>query len=509
MTEVLKVFLWGQEIGRLAWHDGRKTTFFVYNPDFLKGTLDIAPLAASIHSPLSTRAVFGEAERIYQKLPSFIADSLPDAWGNQLFEQWRRNNKLTDRSVTPLEKLAFIGRRGMGALEFVPEIERGPNTGKIDIKALADLAEKIATEREYVRILPEESLTLQSLIAVGTSAGGRQPKGIIALHKETGEIRSGQIDLEQDFDYCILKFGDKVRSSAELEQTYYEMALAAGIKMMESRLLEVDGVNHFLTKRFDRDETGKLHTQTLAAMDPEADTYEKLFAVCRKLHLPEVDCQELYRRMVFNILANNTDDHHKNFTFVMNRQGVWRLSPAYDMTYIFDTGGYLPNKEHCLMIGGKLQDITRDDAIQFARDNGIRRPDAIIRDVATSLRRFRVIATKNSVSEEWTGRVEATIVGHLKAWGEWLDADTPSEQIINGHVVSDIRVEQAYKGNFHLLATIDGQERKFVIGKNKAEFAQIEKAGIANLAPAQLRVLVETFFCEGFPQTPANQTKIF
>jgi len=244
-------------------------------------------------------------------------------------------------------------------------------------------------------------------------------------------------------------------------------------------------------------------------MDPEADTYEKLFAVCRKLHLPEVDCQELYRRMVFNILANNTDDHHKNFTFVMNRQGVWRLSPAYDMTYIFDTGGYLPNKEHCLMIGGKLQDITRDDAIQFARDNGIRRPDAIIRDVATSLRRFRAIATKNSVSEEWTGRVEATIVGHLKAWGEWLDADTPSEQIINGHVVSDIRVEQAYKGNFHLLATIDGQERKFVIGKNKAEFAQIEKAGIANLAPAQLRVLVETFFCEGFPQTPANQTKVF
>ncbi|MBO4719376.1 MAG: type II toxin-antitoxin system HipA family toxin [Prevotella sp.] len=494
MREVLKVFLWGQEIGRLAWHDTRKTTFFVYNPEFLKGTLDVAPLAASIHNPLSTRAIFGEAERIYQKLPSFIADSLPDAWGNQLFEQWRKDNNLTERSVTSLEKLAFIGRRGMGALEFVPEIKRGAITDTIDIKALADLAEKIAIERDNVRILPDESLTLQSLIAVGTSAGGRQPKGIIAINKKTGEIRSGQIDVKPDYDYYILKFGDKARSSAELEQAYYEMALAAGIKMMESRLLEVDGTKHFLTKRFDRNETGKLHTQTLAAMDPEADSYEKLFAVCRKLHLPEVDCQELYRRMVFNILANNTDDHHKNFTFIMDRQGTWRLSPAYDMTYIFDTGGYLPNKEHCLMIGGKLQGITHEDAIQFARDNGIRRPYAIIRDVAASLKQFRTIATKYGVSEQWTGRVEATIIGHLKAWGELNEETDIPTFTINGCSVSDIRIEQAYKGNYHLLAEIDGKERKFVIGKNKEEFSLIENTGIANLSADQLKVMVEKYF---------------
>ena len=493
MREVLKVFLWGQEIGRLAWHDARKTTFFVYNPEFLKGTLDVAPLMASIHNPLSTRAIFGEAERIYQKLPSFIADSLPDAWGNQLFEQWRKENNLTERSVTSLEKLAFIGKRGMGALEFVPEIQRRAMTDKIDIKALADLAEKIAIERDHVRILPDESLTLQSLIAVGTSAGGRQPKGIIAINRETGEIRSGQIDVKPDYDYYVLKFGDKARSSAELEQAYYEMALAAGINMMESRLLEVDGIKHFLTKRFDRNETGKLHTQTLAAMDPEADSYEKLFSVCRKLHLPEVDCQELYRRMVFNILANNTDDHHKNFTFIMDRQGIWRLSPAYDMTYIFDTGGYLPNKEHCLMIGGKLQGITRDDAILFARENGIRRPDAIIRDVVVSLKQFRTIATKCGVSEQWTGRVEATIIDHLKAWGEWEESENP-EFTINGHSVTNIRMEQAYKGNYHLLADIDGKERKFVIGKNKEEFELIENSGIANLPADQLRAMAEKFF---------------
>ena len=178
----------------------------------------------------------------------------------------------------------------------------------------------------------------------------------------------------------------------------------------------------------------------------------------------------------------------------MNRQGTWRLSPAYDMTYIFDTGGYLPNKEHCLMIGGKLQNITRDDAIQFARENGIRRPDAIIRDVVASLKQFRTIATKYAVSEQWTGRVEATIIDHLKSWGEWGETPVPSEQIINGHTVSNIRIEQAYKGNFHLLATIDGQERKFVIRNNKEEYALIENTGIANLTEEQLKSVVENLF---------------
>ena len=229
-------------------------------------------------------------------------------------------------------------------------------------------------------------------------------------------------------------------------------------------------------------------------MDPEADSYEKLFAVCRKLHLPEVDCQELYRRMVFNILANNTDDHNKNFSFIMNEDGSWRLSPAYDITYIIDNGGFLPNKEHCLMIGGKLQDITRDDAIQFARDNGIRRPDAIIRDVVAALKQFRTIAAKYGVGEQWTGRVEATIIDHLKAWGEWQDDAAMPEQIINGHSVSNIRIEQAYKGNFHLLAEVDGKERKFVIGKNKEEFSLIEETGVANLSVDQLKAMAEKYF---------------
>ena len=493
MRESLKVFLWGMEIGRLAWHESRHLAYFIYNPEFLQGNLDVAPLTASIHHPLSARAIFGESERIYQKLPAFIADSLPDAWGNMLFEQWRKENKISDRSVTPLEKLAFIGRRGMGALEFVPEIDRTSMTDKIDIKALADLAEKIALERENVKIMPDESLTLQSLIAIGTSAGGRQPKGIIAINPQTGEIRSGQVDTEPSFDYYLLKFGDKERSTAELEQTYYEMAVAAGINMMESRLLNVEGTNHFLTRRFDRDETGKLHTQTLAAMYPEADSYEKLMTVCRKLHLPEVDCQEVFRRMVFNVLANNTDDHNKNFSFIMSRQGTWRLSPAYDLTYIFDTGGYLPNKEHCMMIGGKIQDISREDMIAFAHETGIRAPESIIRKVANAVALFRPIAEKNGVSQRWIGRVETTIIDHLRAWG-LAERQEPAEYMdTQGHIIRNQRIEQAFKGNFHLLAEIDGMERKFVISKNKEEFAQIETIGIANLTTEQLRAMVEKY----------------
>lgn len=492
MRGFLKVMLWGEEIGRLAWHESRKLAYFNYNPEFLRGNLDVAPLVASIHNPMSTRAIFGETERIYQKLPSFIADSLPDAWGNQLFEQWRKQNHISDRSITPLEKLAFIGKRGMGALEFIPEIDRGPIAENINIKALADLAEKIQEDRENIKIEADEELTLHSLIAVGTSAGGRQPKGIIAMNKETGEIRSGQVETDESFEYYILKFGDKERSTAELEQTYYEMALVAGINMMESRLMCVEGTNHFLTKRFDRDQSGKLHTQTLAAIYPEADSYEKLLTVCRKLHLPEVDCQEVFRRLVFNILANNTDDHNKNFTFLMDRKGSWRLSPAYDMTYIFDTGGYLPNKEHCLMIGGKLQDITHEDIISFASECGIRQPESIIRKVTAAISSFRELARKNGVREEWIGRVESCLNGHLAAWG-YAQKEQSFTFCIDGHEVRNARIEAAYKGNYHLLATIDGRELKYIIREGKGEYDTITAKGLSNLKEEDMKWLVEQY----------------
>lgn len=495
MVQSLKVILWGEEIGRLAWDARRRLSYFMYNPAFLKKGLNISPLTAPVDGVRGLTPIWGEEAKIYQKLPAFVADSLPDAWGNQLFDLWRQQNHLSNADITPLDKLSFIGKRGMGALEFVPEISRERRVEKIDIKSLASLAERIFTERENARILPEESITMQSLLTVGTSAGGRQPKAIVAINRKNGEVRSGQISGLEDFDYCLIKFGNSQYCSAELEMTYYKLATMAGINMMPSELYQVDGNNHFMTKRFDRKDGKKVHTQTLAAINPDADSYEQLIAICRKLHLPETDCYEVFRRMVFNVLANNTDDHNKNFSFIMNEDGTWRLAPAYDITYIFDSGGFLPNEDHCMYIRAKLRGITRDDVIQLAKDNGIRRPDAIIRDIVKAIKQFRVVATKYGVAEQWIGRIEMTIADHLKSWGE-LEAITCStgEFVINGHTVKNIRMEQAYKGNFHLLAEIDSQERKFVIGKNKEEFSLIESIGIANLSSDQLKGMMEKYF---------------
>ena len=493
MNEFLKVILWGKEIGRLAWHPHKKTTYFIFNPDMLDGPLDIAPIVASIHDKRSHLPIYGEEERIYQKLPSFLADSLPDAWGNQLFEKWRIENKLPRDQVTPIEKLAFIGKRGMGALEFEPELNHGKTLDSIDLSSLANLARRIMTERENLRILPNESLTLQSLIQVGTSAGGRQPKAIIAMNSKTGEIRSGQVGGLDDFGYYILKFGEKERSAAEIEMTYFEMARLAGIEMMDSQLLAVDGINHFLTQRFDRKGTEKLHTQTLAALSPEADSYEKLLWVCRKLRLPEVDCREVFRRMVFNILANNTDDHNKNFTFIMNPQGTWRLAPAYDMIYTFDTGGFLPNHNHCLMIGGKLDQITREDVIRFAAENGIRRPEAVIRKVIEAISSFRSLAQKNGVQEQWIGRIEHCINEHLSAWGAAARRMPLSFTTLNGHIIDDAHIEQAYKGNFHLIATIDGKPYKYIIRIGTKEHEFLIQTGLNQVTDEQIKDLVEKF----------------
>ena len=197
--------------------------------------------------------------------------------------------------------------------------------------------------------------------------------------------------------------------------------------------------------------------------------------------------------MVFNILANNTDDHNKNFAFTMTPDGVWRLSPAYDITYIINDGGFLPNEERCLSIRAKSRDVTLEDVLQFARDNGIRRPQPIIRRVADSLLRFRETASRCGVSESWTGRVEAAIFSHLKSWELLGGTGEKDSFTVGGHTVEAPRLEQAYKGNYHLVATIDGRERKFVISANKAEYAVIEKAGMNNITSAQLLAMIEKY----------------
>ena len=492
-TRILKVMLWGWEVGRLCIDPRRHLPYFEYNREWIETGLDISPLDASIKLPQNLRPIFGASEKMYQKLPPFLADSLPDAWGNELFEQWRLQQGIKPGEITSLDKLAFIGKRAMGALEFFPETSNFNPKEAINLKALIDLAEQIYTQRENARIAPEQSFTMQALMAVGTSAGGKQPKAIIAINRETGEIRSGQVGAKEGFEQCILKFGIKERSTAELEMTYYEMAKKAGIQMMPSWLMDVEGDKHFVTKRFDREGEKKLHMQTLAALYPEADSYEGLLWVCRKMRLSELDSEEVFRRMVFNVLANNTDDHNKNFSFLMDEQGHWSLSPAYDLTYIFNTGGFLPETRHCLMIRGKYDNITFEDVMELATENGIRKAESIISEVGKAVLEFRGIAERNNVKEQWISAVETAIgknleflgLSHAKAQSSYFDA--------NGRKVENARIEQQYKGNYLLLATIDGKERKYVIRKKTAEHDDISRIGMSNISDEYLKELVSKY----------------
>ena len=492
-TKILKVMLWGKEVGRLSLDFRRGMPYFEYNRDWVENGLDVSPLNASIKRPQNLRPIFGASEKIYQKLPPFIADSLPDSWGNELFEQWRQQQKIRVGDITPLDKLAFIGKRAMGALEFEPETYKFSSVENLNLNSLIALAKRVYTERENAHVMPEESLDMQSLLAVGTSAGGRQPKAIVAINRETREIRSGQIEGLKNFDYCLLKFGTKERSTAELEMVYYEMATRAGISMMPCWLMAVEGEKHFVTKRFDRDHGRKLHMQTLAALYPEADSYESLLWVCRKMRLSERDSEEIFRRLVFNVLANNTDDHNKNFSFLMDESGRWSLAPAYDMTYIFSVGGYLPETHHCLLVKGKYTEITLHDVLELAADNGIRKADTIIADVVEALRSFRTLAEKNGVQERWISAVETTLQHNLEMWGFCPPRTFEPYTDANGRHVENLRIEQQYKGNYHLLATIDGKERKVVIRTKTAEHDEISRHGVPNLADEYLKRLVDKF----------------
>ena len=492
-TKILKVMLWGKEVGRLSMDFRRGMPYFEYNRDWVENGLDVSPLNASIKRPQNLRPIFGASEKIYQKLPPFIADSLPDSWGNELFEQWRQQQKIRVGDITPVDKLAFIGKRAMGALEFEPETYRFSSVENLNLNSLIALAKRVYTERENAHVMPEESLDMQSLLAVGTSAGGRQPKAIVAINRETREIRSGQIEGLKNFDYCLLKFGTKERSTAELEMVYYEMATRAGISMMPCWLMAVEGEKHFVTKRFDREHGRKLHMQTLAALYPEADSYESLLWVCRKMRLSERDSEEIFRRLVFNVLANNTDDHNKNFSFLMDESGRWSLAPAYDMTYIFSVGGYLPETHHCLLVKGKYTDITLHDVLELAADNGIRKADTIIADVVEALRSFRTLAEKNGVQERWISAVETTLQHNLEMWGFCPPRTFEPYTDANGRHVENLRIEQQYKGNYHLLATIDGTERKAVIRTKTAEHDEISRHGVPNLADEYLKRLVDKF----------------
>lgn len=399
-NNIVAIWLWNREVGRIYWDDASGRAVFAYNPAFLHDGIDIAPLTASIHSLATQKPILGDRDKLYQGLPPFLADSLPDKWGNLVFENWRAMHCLRGKQVTPVDKLAFIGSRGMGALEFRPAVPLEQQPAELPLADLYRLSQRIFSERSQVQILPEESLTMQSLYAVATSAGGQHPKALIAIHRTTGEIRSGQMEWGTDYDYYILKFAERSGfPTTRVEYAYCLMAQDMGICMMPSRLLEVDGDLHFLTQRFDRQEGKRIHTQTLAAMSETACSYEDLMQVARRLSISQEEQNQLFLRIAMNIFGGNVDDHTKNFSFMLSEGGMWHITPAYDVTFTTDLDAPFYMNRHELSLCGKVENITRNDLLQFARENSIKSASAMLDRVTQVLSDWLTYARRAGVPE--------------------------------------------------------------------------------------------------------------
>lgn len=373
MIPSINVILWGKPVGTLVeTGSGRNRQIcFYFDPAFVRSGLDIAPLRASINGIVAQKSmpVYPEKERMYGGLPSFIADSMPDNWGHLVFSQWAKAHNISMKDITALDRLAYIGRRGMGALEFVPPTSAEMETSfKVEIDRLSGLAQTMLKRAKDFKAQLSPDLIVESLFRVGTSAGGRRPKALINVNPESGECYSGQVATElPGFVPMIIKFDEHVDlPTTRIEYAYYLMAQQAGLRMMSSRLLEGKDEVHFLTQRFDRNENEKLHVQTLAAMNPQSTSYEDLFVVARKLELPLEDLKQLFLQTALNFMAANVDDHNKNFSFVMDRQGKWRLAPAYDFTFTVDPSAPSYVNRHCMTLNRKDHDVSDKDLLELA-----------------------------------------------------------------------------------------------------------------------------------------------
>ncbi|MBO4595471.1 MAG: type II toxin-antitoxin system HipA family toxin [Bacteroidales bacterium] len=494
--QTLAVSLWGVNIGTLQWNPRTRSSLFWLSPDYFTAGYDIAPISHPKAQQSPAIAIPGINDpKIYQGLPAFLADSLPDRWGNAVFDAWFKEEGLHEKDKTPLTKLSFIGRRAMGALEFYPVLDSGfHDNEQVRIDRLYEQAKLIEQQLAGKSIPVGEPLTRRALTAIGTSAGGRQMKAIIAIAPD-GTIRSGQIDANPEMEHCIIKFNTPEHALSETEMTWFQMARQCGITMMDSRLIEVEGTKHFLTRRFDRKDGKKLFVQTLAAVDPDAHSYEDMFRTCRELEIPKPEIDELFKRAAFNVLTNNTDDHEKNFSFLMSPEGQWHLAPAYDMTFIIATNGIEAEKMHCMSIGGKYTDIGIEDLIRLGRDNAVKNPEEMIDCVLKSAENFESLVAGNGV-DSFHIELIAKRLNELRPEGHKLliPAQEPLSYVTeDGRTVSNIRFERTRKGNIHLLATIDGKEVKHVFSpKDKAGQAILE-AGFNRMPEGKKRELVETY----------------
>lgn len=383
MVDVIKVTLWGEEVGALSWNSDQNFGSFEFSLKFLAKGLDVSPIHMSIASSKNKIYSFPSLnEETYNGLPGMLSDILPDDFGNRLINRWLTLNGINKADFTPLDRLTFIGNRGMGALAFEPARKLGYDLiTELNIASLVELSGKVLEERENLILNLQETEVMSELIKVGTSAGGQRAKVVVSYNAHTDEIRSGQTDAPEGFENYILKFdgvtnyelGDP-QGYGRIEYAYYLMAIDCGIEMMSSQLLEENGRAHFMTKRFDRKDKGeKLHMQTLCAIahydykKPGIYSYEDAFEIMRRLNLPKQQSIQLFRRMVFNIITRNQDDHTKNISFLMDKKGQWKLSPAYDMTYAYNPSGIWTNS-HQMSVQGKRNDIKKEDMMAIAQN---------------------------------------------------------------------------------------------------------------------------------------------
>jgi serine/threonine-protein kinase HipA len=391
MATVAEVRLWGRTIGALSLEDGARVAAFQYDPAFALSGIQLAPLVMPLSSQIYQFP--GLPDRSFHGLPGLCADSLPDRFGSALIDAWLATQGRRPETFSALERLCYIGVRGMGALEFAPAL--GPplrRSAKVAVDALVDLASQVLTHRDSLQVSfspGHRHEGLEELLRVGTSAGGARAKAVIAWNPQTNEVRSGQVTAPPGFGYWLLKFdGVSANQDKELEDpqgytvieyAYALMARAAGIDMSECRLLEEGGRRHFMTRRFDRQGDGaKLHMQSLAALahldfnSAGVHSYEQSFDVIRRLALPMRSIEEQFRRMLFNVVARNQDDHVKNIAFLMDKSGAWSLSPAFDVTYAYNPTG-LWTARHQMTINGKTDGFTRADFRACAQVAGLKR----------------------------------------------------------------------------------------------------------------------------------------
>jgi serine/threonine-protein kinase HipA len=429
MSQGAKVRLWGRTIGAVAMEEGDRFATFEYDPAFARSGIEVSPLTM----PLSSRVfAFPELSRqTYYGLPGFLADSLPDKFGNALIDTWLATQNREPDSFNAIERLCYTGQRGMGALEFSPEI--GPKVSqarKIQINQLVDLASDILTNRNDLTASFETQSRKQALtdiLRVGTSAGGARAKAIIAWNSKTNEVRSGQVAAGKGFDYWLLKFdgveGNKdkeledPKGYGQIEYANFKMAPDCGIDISECRLFEENGRQHFMTRRFDRLEGGqKVHMLSLCALAhfdfnlAGAYSYEQALFTIRQLKMSMQTVEEQFRRMVFNIVGRNQDDHVKNIAFLMNKRGDWSLSPAFDMTYSYNPSGPWTSS-HQMTLNGKGDDFVLDDFKACAKAASMKRgrAETIIEEVRTVVARWREYADEAGVNPEQREKIQSTL----------------------------------------------------------------------------------------------------